>query len=41
VAQILATPDAWQLVEFNPEAGLFPFRSQTRDFATDWGWAQA
>jgi UDP-3-O-[3-hydroxymyristoyl] N-acetylglucosamine deacetylase len=41
VAQILATPDAWQLVEFDQEATVFPFRSQTRAFATDWAWAQA
>ncbi len=40
VAQILATPDAWQMVEFTNESAAFPFRSQSRTFSTDWAWAQ-
>lgn len=41
VAQILETPDAWQLVEFNNEASFFPFRCQSRAFSTDWIWGKA
>lgn len=40
VGLILDNPDAWQLVEFSHGANLFPFRSTTRTFDTDWAWAQ-